>query len=813
MPRSNRLTRTAGTSVAVLAALGVAAFAAPAHAATIVVSRTNDTGAGSLRRAILAANGLAGTDRIVFAIPGDPAVAQVIAPVVDLPTITGTVEIDGYTQPGSAPAQAGVPAEVRVVIDATLANQGLDLATDDSLVRGLRVTDAALGVGIADGIVVAGDGNRLEGNHIGTDGTLDLGNDDAGIDIIGDHNVVGGETPAAGNVVSGNGEDGVRIAGTANRIAGNRIGTDETGAQDIPNNGDGIAIAGAQNVVGGSGAAGRNIVSGNASDGVSIVGGGNVVTGNYIGTDVTGVIEVGNNFDGVAITGAGNVVGTPALAKGNLLSGNRTGVRIEASNGTGNRVQGNLVGTDVTGTQDLGNSSEGIEIDAGSSGTLIGGSQTGAGNVIGGNDSGIVLSGNANRVLGNRVGTTRAADAALPNDIGIIINAGDDNTVGGAAAGEANVISGNEDTGIYFTDLGFDGAMNNRVKGNRIGTNLAGTLALPNAGDGIDIVDSGFNTIGGNGAGAGNLIAGNEGDGVRVRAISGMAGGNQIVGNVIGLDSGGTALPNTGDGINVSGTGATIGGNGPRWGNVIAANGGDGIDLVDADINSVLANRIGTDATGTLDRGNGGGGVRVDGDLNRIGDEHGVAPPNTIAFNGEDGVTVEGGVGNRISRNRIRDNHELGIDLDADEVTANDPLALDADSGPNDLQNFPVVTTATRIVEQTPGPIGLPVFTFRTVVGWTLDSEPARTYVIEFYANATCSGTQRGEGEVFLGSTFAETDAAGLAAGSARVASAPAGQSVTATAMILAPGVPPGPVGFPNSNSHTSEFSECTEIG
>ncbi len=131
---------------ATLVSLGVAAFAAPAHAATFVVDKPSDAGAGSLRQAILDANALAGTDRIEFAIPGDPAVAQVIAPVNDLPTVTGRVEIDGYTQAGSVQALPGVPAEVRVVIDATLTNRGLDLATNGSLVRGLQVSDAALGL-------------------------------------------------------------------------------------------------------------------------------------------------------------------------------------------------------------------------------------------------------------------------------------------------------------------------------------------------------------------------------------------------------------------------------------------------------------------------------------------------------------------------------------------------------------------------------------------------------------------------------------------------------------------------------------------
>ena len=816
MPRPNRITTTASTAVAAtLVSLGVAAFAAPAHAATFVVDKPSDAGVGSLRQAILDANALAGTDRIEFAIPGDPAVAQVIAPVNDLPTVTGRVEIDGYTQAGSAQALPGVPAEVRVVIDATATNRGLELATDGSLVRGLQVSDAALGFLVADGIIVTGDSNRLEGNLIGTDGTQDLGNDDAGIEITGDANTVGGKTAAARNVIAGNSGDGVRITGTANRVAGNFIGTEETGTLDIGNTGDGVAITGPQNLVGGSQAASRNIVSGNNFDGVSVAGVGNRVTGNYIGTDVTGTLDVGNSLAGVEITGAGNLVGTGAKGEGNLVSDNATGVEVLASNGTGNRIQGNLVGTDVTGTQDVGNSSDGISVAAGAAGTLIGGSQAGAGNVIGGNDSGIVLSGDANSVLGNRIGTTITTDTALPNDMGVEINGADGNTIGGKAPGEANVISGNEDTGIYINDdVNFDPAMNNRVEGNRIGTNLAGTLGVPNTGDGIDILSSSFNTIGGRSAGAGNLIAANDDDGVSIRVTAGASAGNEIVGNVIGLDAADAALPNGGDGIAlVSANSNTIGGTGSRAGNVIAANGEDGIELDDADTNAILANQIGTDATGTLDRGNGGSGVRIDGDLNRVGDEHGVAPANTIAFNDEDGVTVEDGVGNRVSRNAIRANDELGIDLDGDELTENDLLALDADSGPNDLQNFPVVATALRRVVQTPGPNGLPVFTFLTDVTWTLDSEASRSFVIEFYANATCDATQPAEGELFLGSTFAQTDAAGLAAGTATVAAAPVGQSVTATAMILAPGTPPGQIGFPSSNSHSSEFSACTEIG
>ena len=143
----------------------------------------------------------------------------------------------------------------------------------------------------------------------------------------------------------------------------------------------------------------------------------------------------------------------------------------------------------------------------------MGGTAAGAGNVISGNSNiGVYLDGSTatgNLVQGNLIGTNAAGSARLGNSIGVLIT-GANNTVGGTAA---NVISGNFSSGVYL-----DGstATGNLVEGNLIGTN-AGSARLAN-GIGVSITGSN-NTVGG----AGNTIAYNEVDGVRIQTGTGDA--------------------------------------------------------------------------------------------------------------------------------------------------------------------------------------------------------------------------------------------------------------------------------------------------
>ena len=136
-------------------------------------------------------------------------------------------------------------------------------------------------------------------------------------------------------------------------------------------------------------------------NGVDIVGSGDLLQGNYVGTDVTGTITVtqiitlstgtfsignGNGQSGVEIDGTSNTVGGTTPGARNLISGNGTGVTIK---GAGNLVEGNYIGTDVTGTKALGNT-YGVGISAPSN--ILGGTAPGAGNVISGNTARYVIS-------------------------------------------------------------------------------------------------------------------------------------------------------------------------------------------------------------------------------------------------------------------------------------------------------------------------------------------------------------------------------------------------------------------------------------
>jgi Calx-beta domain-containing protein len=514
-------------------------------------------------------------------------------------------------------------------------------------------------------------------------------------------------------------------------------------------------------------------------------GGGNIIQGNYIGTDVSGNTAAGNTSNGIFIVGStANTVGGTTTAARNVISGNfQNGVHL-ALGASGNTVQGNYIGLNAVGTAALPNES-GVVLFNNASNNTIGGTAAAERNVISGNRSyGVQIEDNSNSniVQGNFIGTNAAGDAAF-NNISVNIRvASCNNTRIGGVASTPGTAPGNVVLSIFIV-----GGTGTLVQGNLIGTNAAGTSRLENFGLGVTVW--GDATVGGATPGAGNVISGfTTGSGIGV--FTANSGGGSILGNYIGTDITGTQAIANKVGISIESNikDTKIGGTTVSERNLISGN-TTGIQLR---FNNAIVkgNFIGTDVNGTNALPNSATGISV---TNTSADNViGGAEPgagNVIAFNGGGGVVVFSSTPSSPSKNSIRgnsihSNNALGIDLGSDGVTINDPG--DADAGPNTLQNFPVVSSVTTGAT--------------TMIQGSLNSTANSQFNLDFYSSAACDSTGHGEGASFIGTGVTTTDANGNANFSAVLPiSLGGGQVVTATAT--------------DSLGNTSEFSVCYEIG
>ena len=412
-----------------------------------------------------------------------------------------------------------------------------------------------------DGVNITGSGttgNFVEGNFIGLDaaGTAAVANATGVlIDSGATNNTLGGTTAAARNVISGNVDVGVYLssAGSGNQVSGNYIGTDATGTSSIPNvHGivthwlTGTVIGGLTDV---PGSGPGNVISGNSADGISPDIGVQVI-GNLVGTDQSGTQALGNGTvsvgGGIHMSGdaTGLVIGgTDPLAK-NVIAGNpNVGVWFEGGNN--GVLIGNFVGLDVSGThaipQKVGIVATGV-LGVQITGNVVAGSQLDQVEI------GLTTSGIS--IKGNLIGTDRTGSAIAIGDIpassGIKVSGTATGLqIGGAAAGEGNVVSGSNQDGIVLSGASITGAI---VQGNRIGTDATGFGDVGNTRDGL-VVDQGQDiTIGGTTLGTGNTIAYNDRYGVRV--VGATAARVSIRGNSI--------FANTNLGIDLGGDGVTL---------------------------------------------------------------------------------------------------------------------------------------------------------------------------------------------------------------------------------------------------------------
>jgi hypothetical protein len=592
-----------------------------AAADTFTVTNTTDGGPGSLRKAITDANGQANIDAntpdiISFAIPG--VGVQTITPSSPLPAITDPVVIDGYTQPGASANTLNVGDNAVLLIELNGANTtgtaiGLDLAGGKSTVRGLVINrfgtnpNAFFGSG---GIRLGSDNNVVAGNFIGSNAAGSAGLANAvGVTIdAGANNLVGGTTPADRNIFAGNNTENSQGGGVGVQIRTNQPGTR--------------------------------------------------VQGNYIGTNAAGNAPLGNGA-GIYVVGLalsditiGGLTSTPGTGAGNVISGNSSNGGINsdgiyiASRPGDLIIQGNIIGLDAAGTTTLANGVSGINL--------------------------VTISSGAGALL-----------------------------IGGTATGARNVIYNNRITGIVSNAIGLT------VQGNFIGTDITGTSKPTAAGD------------------------------------SRLRGG-------VGIDLGGSA---------------TIGGDSAAARNVISCD-GTGLFIFGGSV-TVQGNFIGTTVDGVTPLGNNGPAVRVENDaVVTIG---GAMPGqgNVIANSLQVGVVVKDTARVTILGNSMFSNGRLGIDLNDDAVTPND--TGDADTGPNLLQNYPVLKSTT-------------VNAGTVQITGSLNSTASTTFRLEFFGNDKIDPSGFGQGRYFLGFANATTDASGNAAFDLNVPVTSGAAHITATA-------------------------------
>lgn len=359
--------------------------------ATFVVINTNDSGPGSLRQALLDGNASPdAADTIHFNIAGTGP--YTITPLSPLPFITNhTAIIDGWTQPGFS----GVPI---IEIDGTCANGSCtpDTADDISgsvnglaggingLIRGLVINNFT-GRGIE---ISQSSDMRIEGNYIGTDTSGAIAKPNSiGIAVVHSSNVrIGGTLSLQRNVLSGNSAYGMITRGRGIIVEGNYIGMDASGVVPVPNFHAGIRTEETeQSRIGGTEFGARNVIAGNdRGPGIWIDHGSNnnSILGNYIGVDATGLTSQDNGGNGgVRIDNSnGNLIGGALPAARNIIS-EEIGVAIRGSSATGNRIEGNYFGVGADGVTFLPLHTA-VYLDAGAHDNVIGGRDSGSGNLI-----------------------------------------------------------------------------------------------------------------------------------------------------------------------------------------------------------------------------------------------------------------------------------------------------------------------------------------------------------------------------------------------------------------------------------------------
>lgn len=587
------------------------------------------------------------------------------------------IEVNGVTNISILGCWIGIDLS-GAIPGATVQDNGIYItnASNNTQVGSSSTIDRNIISGCLDeGIFIDGasTGCTIQMNYIGTGttGNTDLGNGQRGIRIeSANDNIIG--ITSFGNVIGGNTNHGILItSSTGTSIVANNIGIGADGTTDLGNDGHGINLdAASSTTIGGSSTNDRNIISGNGAGGLGIgitltnASDNCIIRSNYIGTNAAGTAAVRNEIHGINIQNSVDTqVGGDGTNDGNLISGNgtvlSTGSGINIDNASDRTVvRGNYIGTNAAGSASIPNGSHGIYI-AASSNCVIGGSTLNERNVVSGNgdaagENGISIDNcNGHTITGNFIGVTASGLSALPNnDSGLSITTSTNNTIGGSAVQEKNVLSGNTNFGIFI-----DNVDNTDFYNNFIGCDSTGNSALANGTHGVHSQNDCSTNNWYN-----NYVSGNTQIGFNMLDID----NNTFEGNYVGLGKDGVSDVGNGSiGIRYGSAASdnTIGGNSVAERNYISGNNDHGIFYDGASVNSsIIGNYIGSDTSGTVAVGNGNIGILfLDESANNIVGGTGAGEGNLICCSAADGVRSQ------ISDNITIQNNLIGTNINTNE--------------------------------------------------------------------------------------------------------------------------------------------------
>jgi hypothetical protein len=781
-----------------------------AESAVFTVTTTAASGAGSLDAAISAANMAPGADTIQFAIPG-VGVQTLAAPAAGYRQIIDDVVINGYSQPGSvmntlpsdatnavilieidASAVATPFGRVFLVEDGAAVFRGIAMKNLANNVHGIRQLSSAGSLGVhgcflgtgAGGIVDASAGRMLEIEGVAS---------------------IGGSSPADRNLISGNfSAINVQPTSTGVNVQGNLIGSNASGSGLLPNDRaiDISANAVAVHLIGGTGASAGNRIVGSTLSALRLYGEGratwqrnrihdNAGLGIDIGGDGVDVNDPGdgdsgpNGRENAPVMYSAFVLGS-ALRVNGRLDGNFTSgtKRVEFFASPLPDPTGYGEGDQYLGAVDVFPGSGPVVVEFKTSitpatmptlpfvvsaiATSADGASSEFSNVTSAQEGGVARI--VTTVADSGAGSLRQAlldAAANPGADTVLFNipGSGPHTIAPLSAlpllNGPTIIDGYSQPGALHNTaaVGFDGQIRIVIDGG-----AAGGI------DGFVVTDRAqfFGLAIGNFAGAAILANGLSGPALRGTLIGTDATGMLDRGNAIGV----SMVPGAQGGV--------IGGPFPHQRNVISGNGA-GI-FASGNYPTIWGNYIGTAANGSANLGNDNSGILAQGTGGRILD-------NTIRFNAARGIGISG-VSSRVSirGNSVFENGALGIDLGNNGVTPNDPD--DADSGPNELLNFPVLTR----VRSTLGA--------GTLIEGTLDRPAGATalsFELDLYSNASCDASGFGEGEALFAATTISLPNGSSESFSVWVPDVvlPPGRAITATATSTL------------GDDITSEFSAC----